>query len=86
MCHQIDNIIANGNKMQSPAPTQAGAAISAGDRHAHARTCEQQFQIRYCVCLRKFMLNHNGALYPQNELQGDRKIIANVEKRYKQNR
>ena len=32
------------------------------------------------------MLNHNGALDLQNELQGDRKIIANVEKRYKQNR
>ena len=38
MCHQIDNIIANGNKMQSPAPTQAGAAAtSADDRHAHGR-------------------------------------------------
>ena len=48
MCHQIDNIIANGNKMQSPAPTQAGAATSADDRHAHARIGEQQFQIRLC--------------------------------------
>ena len=27
------------------------------------------------------MLNHNGALDLQNELQGDRKIIANVEKK-----
>ena len=26
------------------------------------------------------MLNHNGALDPQNELQGDKKIIANVYK------
>ena len=32
------------------------------------------------------MLNPNGALDLQNELQGDRKIIANVEKRYKQHR
>ena len=50
--------------------------------------CRQYYLRRplriYCVCLRKFMLNHNGALDPQNELQGDRKIIANVEKRYKQ--
>ena len=86
MCHQIDNIIANGNKMQSPAPTQAGAAISAGDRHAHARICAQQLQIRHRVCPRNCMRKHHGAVAPQNELQGDRKIIANVEKRYKQNR
>ena len=35
----MDNIIANGNKMQSPSPalTLAGAATSAGDRYAHAR-------------------------------------------------
>jgi hypothetical protein len=51
MCHRIDNIIANGNKMQSMAQTQAGATTAAGARHAHARIGEQQFQIRLCCKL-----------------------------------